>query len=760
MAEENSLPLYGQQEVMVAGSPRWTGQVHLHGDAEATPMVVLEHGSGLVAVPRRCPHQGYDLIDAPVSENGMIVCPHHGRCYPLDCAKHFSLAVERRGAEFFVLLPDEESVRSLDRDAHPEHLEQLEQENARLMQELESLRAANRTLEARIGTSMQSMDSMLREVEARKNDLERTSREFESMAELVTRITDNIHDIMLVTGTDGRVQRASRSALSFFGVPLQQLVGLDIDSLLNPADLERLRPRLQGMTWATRPLIYELIYADETFEEEVELRPIAHAVGAAVDAPSLCHLLHGTVLYDSHGKEEGLILLANDISSVKQREQAAREQELEKSLAVLRNAVGNISQGISMIDADLKLVVCNSRFLELLEFPDSLGIPGTRFDAFMRFNAERGEYGPGDADELVRARVLQAQRFQPHAYERERPDGTIIEVVGKPLPDGGFVTTYTDVTERKRNEIALREFNATLEQRIDERTVALQHALADLGKVIENLEQAQDELVRSEKLASLGAMVAGVAHELNTPIGNGLMVASHLVASNTKMSEALKSGLKRSALDEFLADSHSAGDLLVRNLTKAAELVASFKQVAVDQTSAQRRHFDLAGMVEEIVTTLGPTIRKTPYVVKTRIPQGIVLDSYPGPLGQVLTNLINNAILHGFDGCASGQISIEADAPNGTDGAERVVLKITDNGKGISPDVLPRIFDPFFTTRLGQGGSGLGLNIAHNMVSGILDGRISAESVPGKGTCFTLALALTAPDRRGKASDAAPVAVP
>jgi signal transduction histidine kinase len=751
MAEEKSLPLYGQQEIMVAGSPRWTGQVHLHGDTEATPMLVLEHGTGLVAIPRRCPHQGYDLTDAPVSENGMIVCPHHGRCYPLDCSKHFSLAAERRDGEFFVLLPDEESVRSLDRDAHPEHLEQ---ENARLMQELESLRAANRALEARIGTSMQSMDSVLRDVEARKNDLECTSREFESMAELVTRITDNIHDIMLVTGTDGRVQRASRSALTFFGVPLQQLVGLDIDTLLNPADLERLKPRLQGMTWATRPLIYELIYADDAFEEEVELRPLVAAGNAAVDGPSLCHLLHGTVLYDSHGKEEGLILLANDISSVKQREQRAHEQELEKSLAVLRNAVGNISQGISMIGADLRLVVCNSRFLELLELPDSLGIPGTRFEAFMRFNAERGEYGPGDADQQVRARVAQAQRFEAHAYERERPDGTIIEVVGKPLPDGGFVTTYTDITERKRNEMALREFNATLEQRIDERTVALQHALADLGKVIENLEQAQDELIRSEKLASLGAMVAGVAHELNTPIGNGLMVASHLVECNKNLSEAMKSGLKRSALDEFLAGSQSAGDLLVRNLTKAAELVASFKQVAVDQTSSQRRHFDLAEMVEEVVTTLGPTIRKTPYAVNTRIAKGIVLDSYPGPLGQVLTNLINNAILHGFDGCASGQISIEADAPGD---AERVVLKITDNGRGIAPDVLPRIFDPFFTTKLGQGGSGLGLNIAHNMVSGILDGRISADSVQGKGTCFTLALALTAPDRRSKPSaDAAP----
>lgn len=599
------------------------------------------------------------------------------------------------------------------------------------------------------------------------------------------------------------------------------------------------------------------------------------------------------------GAPAGLIMLQEDISERKQDELRTRERDMENSLSVLRHAVGNISQGISMFDTNFKLVVCNRRFLELLDFPDSLGTPGTPFEAYIRYNAERGEYGPGDVEEQVQARVTQALRCEPHVYERERPDGLVIEVVGKPLPEGGFITTYTDVTERKRNETALREFNATLERKVTDRTEALQktltdlgatqarlaqiidgspiaafvldrdhkvthwnracekltgvqaesilgtskqwrafysserpmmadlivageeesevarhyskwrrselidgaleaedyfpnfgkegcwlyftaaplrnpagrvigaietlrditeqrraeaglqdraealqQALSELGVVIQNLEQTQDELVRSEKLAGLGSMVAGIAHELNTPIGNSLMVATHLVSTSKKMGEALKAGLKRSALDEFLANTDSAGDVLVRNLNKAAELVSSFKQVAVDQTSSQRRSFNLSEMIAEVVTTLGPTIRKTPYVIEQQIPDDIVMESFPGPLGQVITNLINNSIIHGFQGRKSGRILIEAAK---TESNSSVIIKVSDDGNGIAPDVLPRIFDPFFTTKLGQGGSGLGLNIAHNIVFSILGGRLSAESVPGQGTRFSIVLALIAP---------------
>jgi signal transduction histidine kinase len=343
--------------------------------------------------------------------------------------------------------------------------------------------------------------------------------------------------------------------------------------------------------------------------------------------------------------------------------------------------------------------------------------------------------------------ALEAEDFFPNFGK----EGCWLYFTAAPLrnPAGrviGAIETLRDITEQRRAEAGLQD-----------RAEALQQALSELGVVIQNLEQTQDELVRSEKLAGLGSMVAGIAHELNTPIGNSLMVATHLVSTSKKMGEVLKTGLKRSVLDEFLTNTDSAGDVLVRNLNKAAELVSSFKQVAVDQTSSQRRSFKLAEMIAEVVTTLGPTIRKTPYVIEQDIPDDIVMESFPGPLGQVMTNLINNSIIHGFDGCPTGRIRIEAEKGQ-SDGS--VILKVSDNGKGIPPDILPRIFDPFFTTKLGQGGSGLGLNIVHNMVFSILGGRISATSAPGQGTCFTITLATTAPqqdqamqsnDRRGRA---------
>ena len=748
------IPIHELRKVTVRGSTRWVGHVLLDGEREETPMLVLEHDARLIAVPQRCPHQGYDLTEALVTEDGTLICPHHGQRFPLDCSFHFALAVERQGDAFLMHLPEEDERAPASEqnacDSHPAAPPQTlaaEAETAFLKSEVEALRAANRSLEARIQESMGTMDSMLREVEGRRRDIELKSVELESLAELVTRITESIHDIMLVTGLDGRVLRASRSALIFFGVPAEQLVGKNVDDLLDPADLERLRPLLLGQQWSSRPLLYELIYADENFEEEVVLRTLAEkpAAEASEDkAPRLCHLLHGSVLYDQRGKEEGLILLASDISSVKQREELAREREMQKSLDLLRDTLGNISQGVTMYDADLKLVVWNPRFLELLDLPEHLGAVGTPFEAFMRYNAERGEYGPGDIEEIVKVRMLRAQLREAHTFERERADGRFIEISGIPLANGSFISTYTDITERKRNEINLQEFNTTLERTVAERTEALQKALTDLGDVIENLEQTQDELVRSEKLAALGSMVAGVAHELNTPIGNSLMVASHLVETSRKMKESLKTGLKKSMLDEFLGNTDTAGDVLVRNLGKAAELVSSFKQVAVDQTSSQRRRFKLAEMVAEVVTSLGPTIKMTPYIVEQEIYDDICMDTFPGPLGQVVTNLINNGIIHGFDGREHGHIRIETVK---SDDRSQVILKIADNGKGIPPGVLPRIFDPFFTTKLGQGGSGLGLNIVHNMVFGILGGRITADSVPGEGCCFTLVLPLTAPQQ-------------
>jgi signal transduction histidine kinase len=199
-------------------------------------------------------------------------------------------------------------------------------------------------------------------------------------------------------------------------------------------------------------------------------------------------------------------------------------------------------------------------------------------------------------------------------------------------------------------------------------------------------------------------------------------------------------------LENYLGDAGKAGDILMRNLQRAADLVTGFKQVAVDQTSSQRRKFSVAEVVSEIMLTLWPTVRKTAFTVGQHIPESLMMDSYPGPLGQVITNLVNNALLHGFEGRQSGSVAICAEAA----GEGWLELSVKDDGVGIPPANLNRIFDPFFTTKLGAGGSGLGLNITHNIVTGILGGRIRVHSEPGAGTTFTLSLPLVAPQRQGE----------
>lgn len=278
----------------------------------------------------------------------------------------------------------------------------------------------------------------------------------------------------------------------------------------------------------------------------------------------------------------------------------------------------------------------------------------------------------------------------------------------------------------QEREQALRELNLTLEHKVAERTATL--------------KDAQATLARSEKLAALGSLVAGIAHELNTPIGNALMAASAFQHQNQLFAKTSREGLRRSMLDEHIESGAEASELMVRNLNRASELISSFKQVAIDQSTSQRRQFELAELVREIVTTLSPTLRKARCEVSIREQAEIELDSYPGPLGQVIINLINNAVVHGYNGQA-GTITIAMRSLAGG----RAELSIADSGQGISPLNLGRIFDPFFTTKLGQGGSGLGLSICHSIVFNLLGGEIRVENEEGGGTRFLLTLPISAP---------------
>lgn len=300
---------------------------------------------------------------------------------------------------------------------------------------------------------------------------------------------------------------------------------------------------------------------------------------------------------------------------------------------------------------------------------------------------------------------------------------------------------FGDLSQQLEMMRGVLEANFTeLEQRVDERTTELKSVNTALRGTLDQLRMAQDNLIQQEKLAALGALVAGVAHELNTPIGNGLTVSTSLCESCVTIKKDMREGLTRSALEKFIRDMDEGTQLVNRNLEKASELVSSFKQVAVDRTSVQRRRFSLLSFLSETRLTVSPIFKRTPYEVVIDAPDDIQIESYPGPLGQVITNLLNNAVVHAFAGRDHGKVTLRARAV-----ADEVELAVEDDGCGIPPEHHARIYDPFFTTKLGEGGNGLGMHIVHNIVTGMLGGSIKLSSTVGMGTCFTLRLPLVAP---------------
>ena len=320
--------------------------------------------------------------------------------------------------------------------------------------------------------------------------------------------------------------------------------------------------------------------------------------------------------------------------------------------------------------------------------------------------------------------------------------GRWLHSVAVPLRDTngsllGAIETMNDVTALKQASEQLQQLNNELEQRVERRS-------AELSQANEHLQRAMQQLVQSEKLAALGGLVAGVAHELNTPIGNAVTVASALHEHlDDFQTQVRNDNLRRSQLNTFLSTCIDACQLLERNSARAAELVASFKQVAVDQTSVRRRRFKLLEALQETLRTVSPLYKHEPVTLQLDVAPFIELDSYPGPLEQVITNLVANAVLHGRSDKAPLTISISAESTV-IGGQAGVAIAIRDDGVGMSPEVASEVFAPFFTTRVGKGGSGLGLYVVQNLVSGVLGGQIELHTTVGEGACFTLNIPLAA----------------
>lgn len=262
----------------------------------------------------------------------------------------------------------------------------------------------------------------------------------------------------------------------------------------------------------------------------------------------------------------------------------------------------------------------------------------------------------------------------------------------------------------------------------------------------EQLQQLKESLLQAEKLASLGARVASVAHEINTPVGNSLTVAGALLEKTREIERQLAEGqLRQSMLTVYLGEVAEAADLLNRNLQIAGELIGSFKRVAVDQASEQRRRFDLGQVVAEVIGTLRPLIKRSHFRIRLEVPDDIRMNSYPGPLAQVITNCFNNAVTHGLADREEGEFCVRAERR----GSDQVEIILSDDGRGMNEEQCSRAFRRFYTTRGGQGGTGLGLSIVHSIVTELLMGEVWIESVWNRGTAVHIRIPCNPPGPNG-----------
>ncbi|QLI80978.1 PAS domain-containing sensor histidine kinase [Chitinibacter fontanus] len=286
-------------------------------------------------------------------------------------------------------------------------------------------------------------------------------------------------------------------------------------------------------------------------------------------------------------------------------------------------------------------------------------------------------------------------------------EGRILSVVG----------AQTDVTEQRRA------------------TAELSCAKEAAEEAVNQLRGAQLQIIESEKLAALGALVAGVAHEVNTPLGIALTAASTLNSESQQVLSLVEAGhLKKNDLQQYLAIAQEASQLILRHCDNAAALIRSFKNISVDQTSEVIREFDLGLYLDEILQSLKPSLKHTPHQIELACPAGLFVHTYPSAFTQIINNLVQNAMLHAFMPDQRGLIVIQV-TQQGTD---RVEVRFMDNGVGIAPSVRAKVFEPFYTTKRGQGGSGLGMSIVHNLVVAQLKGMISIEETPGGGASFVI----------------------
>ena len=320
--------------------------------------------------------------------------------------------------------------------------------------------------------------------------------------------------------------------------------------------------------------------------------------------------------------------------------------------------------------------------------------------------------------------------------------GHVYKFIQKPFEIHDMRITVQRALEIFELEKQKTELIQNLQKEIQTRKTAednLQKLNEELEQTMEQLHQSLSQQAEAEKMAALGGLVAGISHEIYTPMGISLTSASYLKSETSQLIDKIESGsIKRSDLKSFQWKAEEAINIVVTNLKRAEELIKSFKQVAVDQTSNENRTFDLKVYLDEILLSLKPKLKKTRHSVEIICPSSLIVTSNPGAFSQILTNFIMNSIIHGFDGIDSGKIEITVSLNDG-----KLTLEYKDNGVGMSEENVSKIFSPFFTTKRDEGGSGIGTHIVYNLVTRNLNGKIACESSHGNGIKFNIEIPLS-----------------
>ncbi len=399
------------------------------------------------------------------------------------------------------------------------------------------------------------------------------------------------------------------------------------------------------------------------------------------------------------GRNTVFMFIIRDITKRKAAEKAMQESE-EKYRSILET----IEDGYYEIDLAGNITFYNSSLSRMIGYSDA-EVLGLNYKTFTDkensnklnhfFNDVFKQQQPIKGVEWELIRKDQEKRFMESSVSLKRDEN------GNTT---GFCGILRDVTNRKQAE--------------------------------EELKTTQAHLMESKKMAALGELVAGVAHEINTPIGIGVTGMSTL-EDRTKAIVKLyeQDDLSKEEFEQYLRTVTDASHAVLSNLHRAADLVRTFKQVAVDQSSEELRKFKFKEYLNDILTSMQPKLKKTSHQVTVNCPEDLELVSYPGAFSRIITNLIINSLVHAFEGIEKGKIVFDISVNQ-----DYFFIQYSDNGKGISPDVLEKIFDPFFTTKRGQGGTGLGMHIVYNLVTQTLNGKIKCSSTPGNGSQFLITI--------------------